>query len=65
MSAMELPIELDFLSMRTLSTEARHKLQAIRPRSLGQASQISGISPSDLQNLLIELERRRRVTQSS
>jgi tRNA U34 5-carboxymethylaminomethyl modifying enzyme MnmG/GidA len=32
----------------------------VRPHSLGQASQIPGISPADLQNLLIELERRRR-----
>ncbi len=60
MGALPLPPDLDFLSMRTLSTEARHKLDRIRPLSLGQASQIPGISPSDLQNLLIELERRRR-----
>lgn len=61
MSALPLPADLDFLVMRTLSTEARHKLHAIRPHSLGQASQIPGISPSDLQNLLIELDRARRV----
>ena len=60
MSALPLSNDLDFLSMRTLSTEAREKLHVIRPRSLGQASQIPGISPSDLQNLLIELERVRR-----
>lgn len=60
MGSMALSADLDFLSMRTLSTEARQKLQAMRPHSLGQASQIPGISPSDLQNLLIELERRRR-----
>lgn len=60
MSALPLPAHLDFLSMRTLSTEARQKLNSVRPRSLGQASQIPGISPSDLQNLLIELDRQRR-----
>ncbi len=60
MSALELSATLDFLAMRTLSTEARHKLHAIRPSSLGQASQIPGISPSDLQNLVIEVERQRR-----
>jgi len=65
MSALELSANLDFLSMRTLSTEARHKLHAIRPRSLGQASQIPGINPSDLQNLVIELERQRRVAQGT
>jgi tRNA uridine 5-carboxymethylaminomethyl modification enzyme len=61
LSAMPLSAELDFLSMRTLSTEARHKLHAIRPLSLGHASQIPGISPSDLQNLVFELERQRRT----
>ena len=61
LSAMPLPRDLDFLSMRTLSTEARHKLHAQRPASLGDASQIPGISPSDLQNLVFELERQRRT----
>ncbi len=61
MSALPLAADLDYHTMRTLSTEARHKLAAVRPHSLGQASQIPGISPSDLQNLVIELDRRRRV----
>ena len=61
MGALQLPTDLDFLSMRTLSTEARQKLDRIRPLSLGQASQIPGISPSDLQNLLIEIDRLRRA----
>ena len=60
MGALPLSKDLDFLAMRTLSTEARQKLQAIRPRSLGQASRIPGVSPADLQNLLIEIERGRR-----
>src|SRR5687768_8463146 len=52
---------LPYADMRSLSTEARQKLAAIRPRTLAQASRISGISASDLQNLVIEVERRRRV----
>ena len=48
-------------AMRSLSTEARQKLATIRPRTLAQASRISGISASDLQNLVIEVERQRRV----
>ena len=60
LSAMPLSAELDFLAMRTLSIEARQKLDALRPLSLGAASQIPGISPADLQNLVFELERRRR-----
>jgi tRNA uridine 5-carboxymethylaminomethyl modification enzyme len=61
MSELRLSAELDFLSMQTLSTEARHKLHAKRPRSLGQAAQIPGINPSDLQNLVFEIERQRRA----
>jgi tRNA uridine 5-carboxymethylaminomethyl modification enzyme len=53
--------DLPYAQMRSLSTEARQKLATIRPRSLAQASRISGISQSDLQNLVIEVERQRRV----
>src|SRR5690349_2561698 len=48
---------LPYAEMRSLSTEARQKLATIRPRTLAQASRISGISASDLQNLVIEVER--------
>jgi tRNA uridine 5-carboxymethylaminomethyl modification enzyme len=47
--------------MRSLSLEARQKLAGLRPLSLAQASRIPGVSPSDLQNLVIEIERRRRL----
>ena len=51
---------LPYDDMQSLSFEARQKLSAVRPRSLAQASRISGVSPSDLQNLVLEVERRRR-----
>ena len=57
MGDVELPAHLDYLGMRTLSTEARQKLSEIRPATLAQAGRIPGITPSDLQNLVIELER--------
>lgn len=60
MSALVLSPDLDFLSMQSLSTEARQKLDVLRPHSLGQAVQIPGVSASDAQNLLIEIERGRR-----
>jgi len=47
--------------MRSLSFEARQKLSRLKPTSLAQASRIPGVSPSDLQNLVIEIERRRRL----
>jgi tRNA uridine 5-carboxymethylaminomethyl modification enzyme len=47
--------------MRSLSFEARQKLAARRPATLAQASSIPGVSPNDLQNLVLEVERLRRV----
>jgi len=52
--------DLEYEKMRSLSLEARQKLSNLRPSSLAQASRIPGVSPSDLQNLVIEIERRRR-----
>ncbi len=46
--------------MRSLSLESRQKLAAIRPSTLAQASRIPGVSPTDLQNLVLEMEKLRR-----
>ncbi|HWL39734.1 MAG TPA: tRNA uridine-5-carboxymethylaminomethyl(34) synthesis enzyme MnmG [Gemmatimonadaceae bacterium] len=56
-----LDTELDYGEMLSLSFEARQKLGGLKPRSLAQASRIPGVSPNDLQNLVIEVERRRRL----
>ena len=53
-----LPPDLDYLHMETLRLEARQKLDALRPRSLGQAARISGVSPSDIGALMILLSQR-------
>jgi tRNA uridine 5-carboxymethylaminomethyl modification enzyme len=55
-----IPDDLDYGSIKGLSTEARQKLEQIRPRSIGQASRISGVSPADIALLLVYLEGRRR-----
>lgn len=60
MSDFALPSVLDYTAMASLSSEARQKLAAIRPSTLAQAAHISGISPSDIQNLVIEVTRSRR-----
>src|SRR6185437_8753436 len=52
---------LPYGEMRSLSFEARQKLAALRPATLAQASRIPGVSPSDLQNLVLEIEKRRRL----
>ena len=56
----KLPQEIDYLSIDGLRIEARQKLDAIRPVSIGQASRISGVSPADISVLLIYLEQMRR-----
>jgi tRNA uridine 5-carboxymethylaminomethyl modification enzyme len=61
MGDFSLDDDLEYTEMQSLSIEARQKLSNLRPRSLAQASRIPGVSPSDLQNLVIEVERRRRL----
>ena len=53
-----LPADADYLQFGSVSWEARQKLERVRPASLGQAARIPGISPSDLQNLLVEIRKR-------
>jgi len=59
MSGFVLPADAPYEAMRTLSVESRQKLAARRPRSLSQAASIPGVTPADLQNLILEIERLR------
>jgi tRNA uridine 5-carboxymethylaminomethyl modification enzyme len=52
--------DLDYLSMEGIRIEARQKLHDHRPVSIGQASRISGVSPADINVLLVYLEKKRR-----
>jgi tRNA uridine 5-carboxymethylaminomethyl modification enzyme len=62
LASFVLPVDLPYPEFKSLATEAREKLDRVRPTSLAQAARIPGVSPSDLHNLVVETLRwRRRV----
>jgi tRNA uridine 5-carboxymethylaminomethyl modification enzyme len=60
LEALVIPEDINFRQIRHLRYEARERLEAVRPRTIGQASRISGVQPSDISVLLIELAGRSR-----
>jgi tRNA uridine 5-carboxymethylaminomethyl modification enzyme len=59
MEHFPIPEDLEYRDLKTMAFEAREKLQALRPETLGRASRIPGISPSDLHSLILEVARRK------
>jgi tRNA uridine 5-carboxymethylaminomethyl modification enzyme len=57
MESLAIPAEFDYFKISALGVEAREKLAKIRPQTLGQASRISGINPSDVQILMVYMGR--------
>jgi tRNA uridine 5-carboxymethylaminomethyl modification enzyme len=53
---LKIPTSFNYLNLKTISTEGKEKLHKIKPRSIGQASRISGVSPSDISVLLVYLK---------
>ncbi|MDX5339225.1 MAG: tRNA uridine-5-carboxymethylaminomethyl(34) synthesis enzyme MnmG, partial [Cyclobacteriaceae bacterium] len=54
---LEIPDAFDYSRIQSLSIEARQKLQSIKPRTISQASRISGVSPSDINVLIVYMGR--------
>jgi tRNA uridine 5-carboxymethylaminomethyl modification enzyme len=63
--SLELPDGLDYAQLRGLSNEARHKLQVSRPRSIGQAARLDGVTPAALTLLVAHLKRRRHGSRTA
>ena len=57
LESLDIPSIIDYTQIKSISIEARQKLLQIKPRTIGQASRISGVSPSDVSVLLIHLGR--------
>ncbi|MGE5440916.1 MAG: tRNA uridine-5-carboxymethylaminomethyl(34) synthesis enzyme MnmG [Bacteroidota bacterium] len=53
---VQIPLSFNYLEIKSLSTEGREKLNKFKPRSIGQASRISGVTPSDISILLVYLK---------
>jgi tRNA uridine 5-carboxymethylaminomethyl modification enzyme len=57
MEEVKIPETIDYRALKSLSSEAKEKLTAIKPATIGQAARVSGVSPSDITVLLIHLGR--------
>lgn len=62
LESLRFPPDFDFSTVKGLLSESRQKLQAIRPRTLGQASRIPGVTPADIQLLWVAISNLHRLS---
>ena len=53
----KIPEAIDYSNVKNIATEARQKLEQVRPLTIGQASRISGVNPADITMLLVYLKK--------
>jgi tRNA uridine 5-carboxymethylaminomethyl modification enzyme len=51
-----IPLNFDYHNIKTISAEGKEKLAKVKPRTIGQAARISGVTPSDISILLVYLK---------
>ncbi|MEX1029542.1 MAG: tRNA uridine-5-carboxymethylaminomethyl(34) synthesis enzyme MnmG [Paenibacillaceae bacterium] len=61
MEKKQIPLDIDYVAVYGLATEAKQRLEKVRPLNLGQASRISGVNPADISILLVYLEQYHKV----
>jgi tRNA uridine 5-carboxymethylaminomethyl modification enzyme len=57
LESKEIPEDINYDKVANIATEARQKLSKVRPITIGQASRISGVNPSDITMLLVYLKK--------
>jgi tRNA uridine 5-carboxymethylaminomethyl modification enzyme len=57
LESVRIPVDFDFEKITALSIESRQKLKKLKPETVGHASRVSGVSPADIQILLVHLGR--------
>lgn len=60
LEAYKIPVNINYLTLENIAIEARQKLEKIKPETIGQASRISGVNPSDISILLMTLKAKGR-----
>ena len=57
LDSKKIPIDIDYSKIKNLASEARQKLETVRPTSIGQASRISGVNPVDISLIMVYIKK--------
>ena len=57
LDSKKIPFDIDYSNIKNIASEARQKLEEVKPISIGQASRISGVNPADISILMVYLKK--------